>query len=117
MQAKDVGSIIRRHRKERGLTQIDLAAMIGVQQSDLSRMERGEYRVSLESLFRLLEVFSLNFDEFFNLDAHHEALEADLLATFRSFDSVQKGQAIALLKGFLADSRDDQDSPRAMGQE
>jgi len=52
-------------RKERGLTQSALAARIGVQQSDLCRMENGEYKVSLDTLFRILGVFGMPIGEFF----------------------------------------------------
>ena len=39
-----VGRKIRRLRKDYNLTQTELSARIGIQQSDLSRMEKGEYR-------------------------------------------------------------------------
>ncbi len=42
-----VGSRIRTLRKDRTLTQADLAGRVGIQQSDLCRMENGEYKVSL----------------------------------------------------------------------
>jgi transcriptional regulator with XRE-family HTH domain len=61
-----VGSRIRSLRKDRDLTQADLAARIGIQQSDLCRMENGEYKVSLETLFRILSVFEMNIAEFFH---------------------------------------------------
>jgi transcriptional regulator with XRE-family HTH domain len=60
-----VGSRLRRLRKERGLTQSELARQIGIQQSDLSRMEKGEYRVSLDNLFKILAVFDLDLADFF----------------------------------------------------
>lgn len=60
-----VGSRLRKLRKERGLTQADLARQIGIQQSDLSRMEKGEYRVSLDKLFKILAVFDLDLADFF----------------------------------------------------
>ena len=40
-QVQLVGRKIRRLRKERHLTQTELSARIGIQQSDLSRMEKG----------------------------------------------------------------------------
>src|SRR6185503_12697597 len=46
-QVQLVGRKIRRLRKERHLTQTELSSRIGIQQSDLSRMEKGEYRVRL----------------------------------------------------------------------
>ena len=60
-----IGGRLRRLRKERGLTQAELARQIGIQQSDLSRMEKGEYRVSLDNLFKILSVFDLDLADFF----------------------------------------------------
>ena len=64
-----VGSRIRTLRKDRSLTQADLAHRIGIQQSDLCRMENGEYKVSLETLFKILSIFEMNIADFFNEDA------------------------------------------------
>lgn len=64
-----VGSRIRSLRKDRALTQADLAHRIGIQQSDLCRMENGEYKVSLEALFKILSIFEMNIADFFNEDA------------------------------------------------
>lgn len=65
-KAADVGARLRRLRRERRLTQADLASQIGIQQSDLSRMEKGEYRVALDSLFKLLNVFDVKMADFFS---------------------------------------------------
>ena len=64
-QVQLVGPKIRQLRKERKLTQTDLASRIGIQQSDLSRMEKGEYRVSLDTLFKILAEFNVSISEFF----------------------------------------------------
>lgn len=70
-QVELVGRKIRRLRKERKLTQSELSARIGIQQSDLSRIERGEYRVSLDTLFSILAEFKVGIGEFFDeSDAH-----------------------------------------------
>lgn len=47
------------------MTQADLASRIGVTQSDLSRMENGEYKVGLDTLFKILQVFELSMSRFF----------------------------------------------------
>jgi transcriptional regulator with XRE-family HTH domain len=60
-----VGQKIRQIRKSRHLTQAELASRIGVTQSDLSRMENGEYKVGLDTLFRILQVFELSMSRFF----------------------------------------------------
>jgi transcriptional regulator with XRE-family HTH domain len=64
-----VGQKIRQIRKSRHLTQSDLASRIGVTQSDLSRMENGEYKVGLDTLFRILQVFELSMSNFFEESA------------------------------------------------
>lgn len=81
-----MGQRIRQHRQERSLTQTELARQIGIQQSDLSRMEKGEYRVSLDVLFRLLQVFEMSLGEFFG-DLAQQSLtsrETNLLESFRA---------------------------------
>ena len=60
-----VGSRIRELRKGRHLTQTELSEKIGIAQSDLSRMEQGEYKVGLDTLFKILHVFDLKVGEFF----------------------------------------------------
>ena len=93
-----VGQKIRQIRKSRRLTQADLAGRIGVTQSDLSRMENGEYKVGLDTLFRILQVFELSMSRFFEEPAAEtaEAEEAQapdpatetqlLLADFEELD-------------------------------
>jgi transcriptional regulator with XRE-family HTH domain len=64
-QIQLVGHKIRQLRKEHKLTQVELSHRLGIQQSDLSRMEQGEYRVSLDTLFRILAEFQVGIGEFF----------------------------------------------------
>jgi len=65
-QIQLVGRKIRELRKEHKLTQVELSQRLGIQQSDLSRMEQGEYRVSLDTLFRILAEFQMSIGEFFD---------------------------------------------------
>lgn len=74
--AANVGARLRTLRKEHHLTQTELARQIGIQQSDLSRMEKGEYRVSLDNLFKILAVFEVTFDDFFDQAADDEPRRA-----------------------------------------
>jgi transcriptional regulator with XRE-family HTH domain len=80
-----VGQKIRQIRKSRHLTQADLASRIGVTQSDLSRMENGEYKVGLDTLFRILHVFELSMSHFFE-EPSAEAGEAGPPAADAPFD-------------------------------
>jgi len=96
LPAATVGQRIRQNRQERNLTQTELARQIGIQQSDLSRMEKGEYRVSLDVLFRLLRVFEVSLGEFFG-DLAQQALtssEANLLESFRVLPREEQHEVI-----------------------
>ncbi len=81
-----VGRKIRQLRKDRKLTQSELASKMGIQQSDLCRMETGEYKVSLEALFKILRIFDLSISDFFQDEAGHirlpEGRRAELLYLF-----------------------------------
>ena len=81
-----VGQRIRQLRKDRNLTQAELAARVGVQQSDLCRMESGEYKVSLETLFKILKIFGMNVGEFFHEPSPGlvSGGETELLQAFRN---------------------------------
>lgn len=69
-QVELVGRKIRQLRRQRKLTQSELAGKIGIHQSDLSRMEQGEYKVGLDTLLRILQTFDLTMGEFFEEGAH-----------------------------------------------
>jgi transcriptional regulator with XRE-family HTH domain len=80
-----VGSRIRELRKGRHLTQTELSEKIGVAQSDLSRMEQGEYKVGLDTLFKILQVFDLKMGEFFGeTESPSEREVRDLAEEFQS---------------------------------
>jgi transcriptional regulator with XRE-family HTH domain len=89
-----VGKRIRTLRKERELTQAELSARIGIQQSDLCRMESGEYKVSLETLFKILKIFEMNVAEFFHVTTAGELTpdEEDLVASYRSLPRTSRDQ-------------------------
>lgn len=65
-QVELVGRKIRQLRRQRKLTQVDLAERIGIHQSDLSRMEQGEYKVGLDTLLKVLQTFDLSIGDFFD---------------------------------------------------
>lgn|GEM_PF-754058 len=77
-QIQLVGRKIRQLRKEHKLTQVELSTRLGIQQSDLSRMEQGEYRVSLDTLFRILAEFKMSMGEFFEEIAQESITPRDV---------------------------------------
>ena len=83
-----VGSRIRELRKGRHLTQTELSEKIGIAQSDLSRMEQGEYKVGLDTLFKVLQVFDLKMGEFFGETEDLNAAESrELVREFQELSS------------------------------
>ena len=95
-----VGQRIRQHRQERNLTQTELARQIGIQQSDLSRIEKGEYRVSLDVLFRLLQTFEMSLGAFFGDLAEQSltAREATLIQSFRTLPREEQDEVVEFVE-------------------
>lgn len=86
-QVELVGRKIRQLRKQHKLTQTELAGRIGIHQSDLSRMEKGEYRVSLDTLFRILSEFELSMGEFFG-EVKKDALQPNQVQLLRQIEQL-----------------------------
>ena len=99
-QARFVGQKIRQIRKAKHLTQMELASRIGVQQSDLSRMEKGEYRVSLDTLFRILQVFEMSMAEFFGevITSDASRKEQEVLAAFNMLNEDDKEEVLEFIR-------------------
>lgn len=87
-QVQLVGRKIRHLRKAHNLTQTELSSRIGIQQSDLSRMEKGEYRVSLDNLFKILAEFRMSIGEFFEEIAEESVSprELQILKGYKDLD-------------------------------
>lgn len=107
-----VGSKIRQLRKEHRLTQAALAKKIGVQQSDLCRMENGEYKVALDTLFRILGVFGMQIGDFFQGDetSHQQVMNLNqdqvLLTMIRRLDVPSREEVLDFIRFKLAAKRD-----------
>lgn len=82
IQMELVGRKIRELRRERKLTQTELAERVGIHQSDLSRMEKGEYKVGLDTLIRILQTFNLGIGDFFE----ERPRASSILSRYESLD-------------------------------
>lgn len=56
---KQLGNIIQRTRKQRGLTQTDLANLSGLRQEKISKIESGQDGAKLSTIFALLAALNL----------------------------------------------------------
>jgi putative transcriptional regulator len=59
---------VRENRTERGLSQAELAAQLGVSRQTVISIENGRYLPSLPLAFRLARVFDLPLDAIFSLE-------------------------------------------------
>ncbi len=98
-QVELVGRKIRQLRRQRKLTQVELASRIGIHQSDLSRMEQGEYKVGLDTLLKILKMFNLGIGEFFeerpdsdNVLEKYQSLSAEARREVDSFIEFKMNQ-------------------------
>ena len=107
-----VGSRIRELRKGRHLTQTELSEKIGVAQSDLSRMEQGEYKVGLDTLFKILQVFELKMGEFFEESENPAQREArDLVREYHGLSDVARQEVRDFVRFKQMQEQAEVDSP------
>jgi HTH-type transcriptional regulator/antitoxin HipB len=60
LQMDLIGNAIKQSRKERKLTQEELGKLIGVQKSQISRLERNPHNVTIETLIRVFQALKAN---------------------------------------------------------
>src|SRR5438034_2484544 len=65
--AETVGQRLARLRRERGLTQVELAERLGIAQPIVSDYERGELRLHGQLIVRLTEILGVSADELLGL--------------------------------------------------
>ena len=61
-----IGQRIAELRKERGLTQTQLAERCGLQQAHIARIEAGRYSVGLDTLAQIADVMGMKIDFIIN---------------------------------------------------
>jgi HTH-type transcriptional regulator/antitoxin HipB len=54
-----LGIILRSARKNKGLNQTEAGKLVGVDQTTISKVERGESKVRIDTLFRILAALDL----------------------------------------------------------
>jgi transcriptional regulator with XRE-family HTH domain len=71
--ARQFGALVRAERKQRGLTQVQLAEQAGVSRAWLARFETGHPAASIEPIFRVLGVMELELTTVARRLSSHEA--------------------------------------------
>lgn len=60
-----VGNKIQMLRESKGWTQEQLALKIGIEQSNIAKIEKGKKFISMDKVYKILEVFDISFDYLF----------------------------------------------------
>ena len=61
---KSFGKHVKKHRKNKNMTQQDLATLMGLQVKSISCIERGDTYPSQENIFKLSIILDMSLDEF-----------------------------------------------------
>jgi len=93
--AKKVAAAIKRHRKAKGMSQYALAASVGVPDSTIYRLERGEFKLPKPAtLQRIARALDVEFEELFELAGYDApGLPEVPIYLRRKFDLSPEGQA------------------------
>ena len=61
---KFIANRIKYHREKKNLTQRELAEMVGIGEQQVSRLENGRYKPSLNTFFLIVDVLEIDLREF-----------------------------------------------------
>ena len=78
---QNIGDLIVEKRKERGLTQAELGAMLGISGKAVSKWERGLSKPCDEHLERLIDLLGLPVDKYITAEEKENAQRTTFLST------------------------------------
>ena len=62
---QSIGAIIKKHREEKGVSQLDMAIDIEMSANQIGRIERAESNPTVETLYAIANYFGIDIIEFF----------------------------------------------------
>ena len=95
------------YRKKAGLTQRQLADMLGVKNTAVSNWESGNNSVDIETLFLASKIFGVSLADMYGQyasppDPNFSEEEKDLIFNFRSMNEEGQTAALAAVRGLAA---------------
>lgn len=97
-----LGEKIRLLRQQKGLTQPDLASLLGIEQSWLSRIENDKVTPSGEILQKLLDVFEITLPELLSdLDSQYLDTKLSSLSEIRDFRNTERSSESKLRQRWM----------------
>lgn len=97
------GNYIRKHRKEKKLTQQDLADILGITKKSVCAFESGTTFPSQENIFRLAEILDMSLDEFLYGERifEHEICIEEINQKLSTLSNKEQGMVITMLKSTI----------------
>lgn len=98
---RDLAARVVKIRKERGITQVELAKILGVTQSMVSRIEKGELRLNGEVIVKLAKLFKISADELLGLKPvknDQPVINRRWLRRFKKIDKLSKRDQDGLIQ-------------------
>lgn len=99
--ARAIGERLAQLRKDRGITQVEMADALGISQPVYSGHERGEVRIHGELLAKLARILKVSADEILGLEASRPARaprDRRLLRRLQDLDRLSKRDRDALMR-------------------
>lgn len=81
----EFGQRLKKARKERGLTQEQLASILNITTNHLGKIELGKREVSIDVLFELSEILDVSIDVLVKGKKHFSAQTLHLIGQMRAF--------------------------------
>ena len=99
LNLKNLGSLLKSLRVEKGLKQSDVAERVGVSTQHYSRIERGEYTPSLQTFFSLVKMFDIDISRLKLKDSQNiSSTMYEILKLLEKFNNTQQQAVLSFLK-------------------
>ena len=95
----NIGSLLRMSRKEKKMTQSEVAEAIGVSAQHYSRIERGEYTPGLQTFLKLTDVLELDISKL-KISGENKISSTmfEILNLLNKFNNTQQEAVLSFLK-------------------
>jgi len=96
---KNLGSLLKSKRSEKGLTQAEVAQKVGISTQHYSRLERGEYVPGLQTFLKIAEVLDFDTSEF-NIKSNNQISSTmyEIMFLLEKFDITKQKAVLTFLR-------------------
>ena len=103
-----LGQKITKIRKEKKLSQVDIASYVGVSRDTISKYERDDIVPSVENAKKIAQVLAVSLDYLVSKDDSLEVVDVDMLNRMREIQRLSEDDKITVIKiidAFIRDTK------------